>query len=391
MRIAVVVPHMFMHEEVLSKVIFAPGFLAIDLCLELKELGHQVTFFSPGYILKDVENCNADLSYFKWELEQRKYGYVELLKKHPLTFITLARQAQSELIAKAFNMANDGEFDIVHVYTNEEEIALQFSGFCKVPVVFTHHEPFNYLAKYRNSFSRFKHKNWVSLSLAQRKSIAKDTNWVGNVYNGIPADKFVSSCEGKKEYLAYFGRIIQPKGVHLAIAAAQKAGKKLKIAGKHYGDFGNDSYWKEKIKPEIDGKQIEYVGFIHSDKEKEDFLRNAEALLMPSLWDEPFGMVSIEALACGTPVIALANGAIPEIIQNGINGLLVEPKKLLDGNGEMILDEDSVVNEFVEKIKSIKNIDRKICRKSFEERFTSEEMAKEYERIYTEIINGNNN
>src|SRR5688572_18329802 len=139
MRIGLVVPHIFMHRDILPHVIFSPGKLALDLAEGLEALGAEVTLFSPGPANTRLRNVTADLSLFEKELAGRGYGYIELLKKHPQTFISLARQVQSEVIAQAFKMANDGDLDIVHIYTNEEDIALPFVQFCKKPVVLTHH------------------------------------------------------------------------------------------------------------------------------------------------------------------------------------------------------------------------------------------------------------
>lgn len=368
MRIALIVPHIFMHGEILPRVIFAPGFLALSLADGLVGLGHEVTLFSPGPVKTNAKNITADLTNFEHELSLRGDDYLSLLQKHPLVFISLARQVQGEIIANAYRRANDGEFDLIHVYANEEELALTFAEFCQEPVVFTHHEPFNFLAKYRSVFPKYKNLNWLSISLSQRKSMPPDTNWVGNVYHGIDKGRFhLQDSSAKDKYVAYFGRIIEPKGVHLAIAAAKEAGVKLKIAGKHYSGQGKDSYWTKQIEPLIDGENAEYVGFLKTDAEKQEFLGNAKALLVPSTWEEPFGMVMIESLACGTPVIGLGNGAIPEIIENGKTGFVAMEDKLADS------------------ILGVDQIDRKVCRQEFENRFTSERMCQEHSLVYEKL------
>ncbi|PID30537.1 hypothetical protein CR973_01855, partial [Candidatus Saccharibacteria bacterium] len=135
--------------------------------------------------------------------------------------MTLARQVQSELIADVFKRANDDEFDLVHIYTNEEEIALPFAALCRKPVVFTHHDPFNFLVKYKNNFPKYKGLRWLSLSHAQRHGMPKDTNWIGNIYHGLDAAGLAPVDAPTNDYIAYMGRIIEPKGVHLAIAAVQ--------------------------------------------------------------------------------------------------------------------------------------------------------------------------
>ena len=134
-RIGLVVPHMFMHRDILLQVIFSPGRLAVDLAEGLQRSGAEVTLFTPGPVDVSVPNVTADLTYFEQELAGRGDSYLDLLKKHPFTFVTLARQVQSELIAKAFTAANAGDFDVIHIYMNEEDTALPFAALCKVPIV----------------------------------------------------------------------------------------------------------------------------------------------------------------------------------------------------------------------------------------------------------------
>lgn len=380
MRIALLAPHFFMNNEIFEDVIFSPGHLVINLAIALKDLGHEVTLVSPGFTLPEVKNLNTDLTLFHEELRLRGYGFMGLFKKHPLTFITLARQVQSELVSKCYEAANKGQFDIVHVFMNEEEIPLVFARFCKTKIVFTHHEPFNYLAKYRSFFPKYKDLNWISISQAQRSSLP-EANFIGNVYNGIPENQFQPNLTTSEEYLAYCGRIIEPKGVHLAIKAAKKAGMKLKIAGKHYSDGTKDKYWQEKIQNELN-ENIEFIGFLKTNEAKQNLLGNAKALLMASTWEEPFGVAMIEAMACGTPVIGLNSGAIPEVIVSGKNGFIVD--KVYIPNQE-VLDEEKIIDDFVSKIDQISQVSRKEVRDYFTSNFTSAKMARDYAEIYQSI------
>lgn len=366
-----VVPHIFMHRDILPQVIFSPGKLALDLADGLERLGAVVTLFSPGPADTHVRNTTADLSYFEKELAGRGDTYIDLLKKHPLTFISLARQVQAEVIAKAFKMASDGELDVVHVYTNEEDIALPFAALCDAPVVFTHHDPFSFLVKYKNVFPKYKQLNWISMSLAQRAGMPPDTNWAANIYHGLDEHTFQPNYKPRGGYVAYLGRVIESKGVHLAIAAAKQAGVKLKIAGKHYAGHGKDEYWQEKILPELDD-QVEYVGFIKGDAEKQKFLGNADALIVPSTFDEPFGMVLIEALACGTPVVGLDSGAIPEVIKDGRTGFVIPKSKSETETAKLLAD----------AIAKIGQIDRQACRADFQARFTLGRMCQEHLDTY---------
>lgn len=381
MKVGIVVPHIFMQRDILPHVIFSPAKLALELAEGAQALGADVTLFSPGAVDTSVRNITADLSYFERELAGRGDTYMDLLKKHPLTFINLARQVQAELIAKAFAMANAGELDIIHIYTNEEDIALPFAALCRRPVVFTHHDPFNFLVKYKNVFPKYAHANWISMSLAQRAGMPADTNWVANIYHGLPKDAFQPQYAPQGEYIAYLGRIIEPKGVHLAIAAVEAFNARrgtqytLKIAGKHYAGT-KDTYWQEKIKPMLDSSAIEYVGFIGADSEKQEFLGNAAALLVPSTFEEPFGMVMIEALACGTPVIGLDSGAIPEVIVEGKTGYIVPKHE----------DETTTIGLLANTIGGLPSIDRRACRQEFEARFTTDRMCQQHMAAYHALL-----
>ena len=381
MKIGVVVPHIFMHRDILPRVIFSPGHLAIDLVNGLHARGHEVTLLSPGPVDVDCRNLTADLSLFEAELARRGDDYVDLLRKHPMTFVTLARQVQAELIARAYAMANSGEFDIVHIYTNEEEIGYTFVELCSKPVVFTHHDPYNFLIRYKSIMPRYKHLNWISISQAQRRTMPADTNWVGNVYHGLNEPKLTPVVSPSRDYFAYLGRIIQPKGVHLAIAAVRKYNEtaatplKLKIAGKHYAESSKDSYWQTAILPELDDT-IKYVGFIDTQEAKRNFLGNARALLVPSLFDEPFGMVTIEAFACATPVIALDSGALPEVIDDGKTGYIVTKSH----------NDTDTVAELSDRLHQIEMIDRTVVHDVYEQRFTSKRMIEEYAHIHRSLI-----
>jgi glycosyltransferase involved in cell wall biosynthesis len=376
-----------MQRDILPQVIFSPAMLAISLVEQLARAGAEVTLFTPGPVNTTVTNSVADMGYFERELAGRGDSYIDLLKKHPFTFITLARQVQSEIIADVYRRANADEFDIVHIYTNEEEIALTFADLCRKPVVFTHHDPFNFTVKYKNNLPKYKHRAWISLSFAQRASMPADTNWLANIYHGLSESKLLPVLKPTNDYVAYLGRIIEPKGVHLAIGALQVYNRAhpnrpltLKIAGKHYAGNTKDAYWQTRILPEIDD-QIQYIGHLKQD-ECRSFLANARCLLVPSTFSEPFGMVMIEALACGTPVIGLDSGAIPEIICDQNIGMVIT--KQFNASG--VLDEAHAIHALARSLEQTDTFNRDSCRKVFEQRFTAERMAQEHLAAYEKLI-----
>lgn len=380
LRVGLVVPHIFIHRDILPQVIFSPGELALSLAQGLMDRGVDVTLFTPGPTDTTARSITADLSLFESELAGRGDTYVALLKKHPFTFINLARQVQAEIIAKAYAAANNDEIDIVHIYTNEEDLALPFAELCRVPVVFTHHDPFNFSVKYKNVFPKYDHLNWLSLSKAQRQGMPPDTNWVANIYHGIDPHRFRPLDRPDNNYMAYLGRIIQPKGVHIAINAVKAYNQTattplmLKIAGKHYADEANDTYWQKVIEPEL-GETIEYIGHLKDEYQKQQFLGNARGLLVPSTFDEPFGMVSIESLASGTPVIGMTIGATPEIIESGRTGYIIDYQ-----------DDEQAAGAMAAAIAKLPSIDRATCRQSFEQRFTLETMVNDHLSVYEQLV-----
>jgi glycosyltransferase involved in cell wall biosynthesis len=209
----------------------------------------------------------------------------------------------------------------------------------------------------------------VSISDAQRKPLPW-VNWIGTVHHGMPAD---SLClrHNPGRYLAFLGRISPEKGLDRAIEIAIRSGMHLKIAAKV--DRVDQKYFEEKIRPALKHPLVEFIGEI-GNSDKQEFLGNAAALLFPIEWPEPFGLVMIEAMACGTPIIAFPLGSVPEIIAPGVSGFLVRNSQ-----------------EAVRAVKRINEIDRLECRRHFELNFSDERMAQDYLRIYKQLIHPTSN
>ena len=204
----------------------------------------------------------------------------------------------------------------------------------------------------------------VSISCAQRRPLPW-INWLGNVYHGLPPDSF-SLHEEPGQYLAFLGRISPEKRPDRAIKIATQAGIPLKIAAKV--DRADDEYFEREVKPLLSNPLVQFVGEI-TEPQKNDFLGNALACLMPIDWPEPFGINMIESMACGTPVIAFRHGSVPEIITHGVSGLIVDS-----------------VEQAVESVARVRSLSRKACRQEFEKRFTAARMAADYLRIYEELL-----
>jgi glycosyltransferase involved in cell wall biosynthesis len=200
----------------------------------------------------------------------------------------------------------------------------------------------------------------ISISDSQRRPI-RQANWVRTIHHGLP-QQLLTPVAVKPRYLAFLGRIAPEKGVDRAISIARKCGVPLRIAAKV--DKVDREYFTEKVRPLLDGSSAEYIGEI-TDSEKSEFLSGAVALLDPIDWPEPFGLVMIEAMACGTPVIAFNRGSVPEIVDDGLTGFIVE-------------DEEGAIGAF----DRLSQLSREKIRGHFERRFTARRMALEYLAAY---------
>jgi len=199
--------------------------------------------------------------------------------------------------------------DVLHL---NDVVGLPFTMFAETPTVLTIHHPHE--PDLSEQYLRYPHTLYVAI--AQWLARAEPMPHVHVVHHGVPVNDYTASDE-KDDYVAFLGRMAPCKGAHLAIEAARRAGIRLKLAGEIQQIFGD--YWEQQIRPQLDGRRIEYVG--EADfATKNALLSKARALLFPIQWDEPFGLVMIEAMACGTPVLAFAGGAVAEIVRDGVNG-----------------------------------------------------------------------
>jgi glycosyltransferase involved in cell wall biosynthesis len=207
----------------------------------------------------------------------------------------------------------------------------------------------------------------VSISDDQRRPLP-DANWRATIPHGLAADSYSFTAEPKDGYLAFLGRISPEKRPDRAIEIARRSGMRLKIAAKV--DQADRAYFHEVIKPLLDDPLIEFIGEI-GDEEKPGFLGNATALLFPIDWPEPFGLVMIEAMACGTPVVAWRCGSVPEVIDHGVSGFIV------DGMDEAVM-----------AVAQCRALDRRQVRAAFDRRFTAEVMARNYLQLYWRLFRG---
>ncbi len=266
-------------------------------------------------------------------------------------------------------------YDIILNNMRGEAIFLPIAKMLQKPFVNVLH--LNVFAELAAIFSFYK-TCLIPISDSQKKAFP-DLNFLPTVYNGVDVEKFVFS-ETQGEYLLMVGTIGRHKNQQDAITVAKMLGMKLILAGKV-----RDKDYFEELKKDIDGDQIRWVGEVDF-REKVDLYQHAKAFLFTIQWEEPFGLVMIEAMACGTPVIAYNRGSVPEIIKDGVTGFIIDPDdEDRPGKGGWVIKQKGIAG-LTEAIKRIGEIDRKACREHVEKNFTVEQMVDEYERVYKKLL-----
>ncbi|HUN80734.1 MAG TPA: glycosyltransferase family 4 protein [Phycisphaerae bacterium] len=263
------------------------------------------------------------------------------------------------LLEKIFQHAD--EFDVVHFHT--DYMHFPYSRRQSMPVLTTLHGRLD-LPDLVPIFDEFRDMPLTSISDSQRRPLPR-ANWRSTVYHGLPTDLFRFQ-EEPENYLAFLGRLSPEKRVDRAIEIAGRAGMKLRIAAKI--DAADRSYFESEVAPLMRLPHVEYLGEIN-EKEKGPLLGGAQALLFPIDWPEPFGLVMIESMACGTPVIAFRGGSVDEVMDEGVTGFIVES-----------------VDEAVKAVERIPEISRRRCRDVFESRFSAERMARDYLAVYENMV-----
>jgi glycosyltransferase involved in cell wall biosynthesis len=338
MRIAQVAP---LTEAVPPKLYGGTERVVSWLTEELVALGHDVTLFASG-----DSRTSARLE-ATWPKALRLDGSVR--DPNALHMLMLERVHQRA-----------EEFDILHCHLDYYPFSL-FSRH-STPFVTTLHGRLD-LPEHQPLFSLFSSIPVISISNAQRRPLPQ-ANFIATVHHGLPEQMLVPRPI-EPSYLAFLGRIAPEKGVDRAIRIARHSGIPLRIAAKV--DKVDQEYFETVIRPEIRGPEVEYIGEI-SDHEKSDFLSGAVGLLMAIDWPEPFGLSMIEAMACGTPVVAFNRGSVSEVVEDGVTGFVVE-------------DEQSAMIA----VDRLPELSREAVRTRFDQRFTARRMAKDYLAIYRQL------
>ncbi|HKW19118.1 MAG TPA: glycosyltransferase family 4 protein [Terriglobales bacterium] len=335
MRIAQVAP---LYESVPPKLYGGTERVVSWLTEELVSLGHDVTLFASGDSMTTanlIPVCKESLRLSPESIDHMAHHFV--------------------LMEKVLSYKED--FDLIHFHV--DYIHYPLSRRERYTHVTTLHGRLD-IPDLVPLYEIYRDMPVISISDSQREPLPH-LNWQGTVHHGLPIDNYTFHRNSGK-YMAFLGRTSPEKGLDRAIAIAKAAGIPLKIAAKV--DKADQEYFETVINPMLDSKEIEFVGEI-GYPDKNEFLGNAKALLFPIAWPEPFGIVMIEAMACGTPVIAYPFGSVPEVVVDGLTGYTVS---------------DQVAA--VEALRNIEKLDRKKIRKHFEQHFTADRMALDYLKIY---------
>ena len=341
MRIAQIAP---LYESVPPKFYGGTERVVSYLTDELVKLGHHVTLFASGDSVttaKLVAACPHSL---------RLIAHTDPLAYHIVQLQQVVERAH--------------DFDILHFHI--DYLHFPFSYNSDATTITTLHGRLD-IEDLKPVYQKFRQVPVVSISNAQRQPLPI-ANWIGTVYHGLPLNLYKMG-QGRGNYVTFIGRISPEKRADRAIEIARRANVRIKIAAKI--DKADQSYFDQEIKHLFKLPHVEYLGEL-GENDKAELLRDATALLFPIEWREPFGMVTIEAHACGTPVIAYPHGSVPEIITDGKDGFIVHD-----------------IDEAVTALQNIHRISRDDCRKNFESRFTATIMAQNYLRLYEKLLGAN--
>ncbi len=339
MHIAQIAP---LHESVPPKLYGGTERVVSYLTEALVDLGHKVTLFASGDSITKadlVPCCHRALRLDKKCIDPLAYHVVMMEK---------VRQQSSG-------------FHLIH--NHNDYTAYPMLRKIVKPNLTTLHGRLD-IPELQSIYQEFNDIPLVSISNSQRAPLPY-VNWSGTVYHGLPKDLYKFQ-PGPGKYLAFIGRVSPEKRVDSAIEIALALGMPLKIAAKV--DRVDEEYYMTKIKPMMQSSLIEFIGEI-GEAEKGEFLGSAIALLFPIDWPEPFGLCMIEAMACGTPVIARRRGSVEEVMRDGVSGYIID-----------------TIEEAVEAVKKVSLLSRKGCREEFENRFTAERMAKDYLALYEGLL-----
>lgn len=346
-----------------ARIVYAPMDLVVDLINGLQKKGHEVTLYAPvGSKIPGIKIESHNLK----PLKENEPDFAYDIPLDAFTWGKLIAMWDQYLMSHMFQAAIKGELDILHFNLPAESGLALAAAYPQVPVITTFHDPLDQPRADLFNLYPLKNQWYASISNNQR-SIASDIQYIDTIYNGIKTNEIPFSSE-PGSYLLFVGRILPQKGVAEAIQVAKKVGKNLVIIGPRYKDEKPNQYWEQEIAPHIDGKTITHIDYLPR-QEVIKYYSQAEAFLFPIKWEEPFGLVMVEAMAAGTPVIGMRRGSVPEVVKDGKTGFVVD-----------------TVEQMADAVKRIPEIDRAACRQHVEENFSTERMVDNYEEAYYKIL-----
>lgn len=370
MRIGILTPSIYMYRTRFADRIFAPGDLARHLVRGLARRGHEVHWFSaPEEVPQGVTLHAGDETLLTKDLKMRVFQDMSPDLVAHMSLYGTKMYYESDLVSRAYDAFTQKKLDCIHNFHSFGYLAHFYEELTHAPIVYTLHDPMptgDMLEAWL--FARFPTHKFISLSDSQRGTFA--SHFVATVYNGVDTAAFPFSANEGHGFISV-GRLIAQKGHDIAIVAAKEAGVPLTIASWVTDTIQESTYYKEKIAPFIDDKSIVLYSLLRGQNLASKY-QAAQGLLFPLQWEEPFGLVMVEAMSCGTPVIAFNRGSVAEIVKDGVTGFVVDPAKGIAG--------------LVDAMKHIGEIDRAACRKHVEENFSIEKMVDGYEGVYKKTL-----
>ncbi len=383
MRIGLLLPSVYMGSKYKNK-IFAPKELFIHLADGLVDRGHEVYVYASENTKTKAKLIPGDNHFIEKDFISPKYRGLDRITKLKNAHVATRTEYEIDLSVKAYEHATKKKVQLMHSY--HDFMAHYVNKLVPIPTVYTLHDPkpLREHLEYRRLHS-FKKDNYIFISESQLKTYHGLLKSAGVIRHGVDINKFKFG-QGSGNYLAFLGRYIQEKGVTQAILASEKTGKELKMVGDDA--YRALNYYQKNILPKLKKGKIEDISF--GESQRDEFLKEAKALLFPILWDEPFGMVMIEAMSTGTPVIAYNRGSVTEVIKDGLTGFIVEhdhgkiSKFTIKKTGVEGLAE--AINRIYEMSEEDYGKMRLAARKHVEENFTIDKMVEEHEKVYKKII-----
>lgn len=370
MKIGILAPSIYMSQTHFRDMIFAPRDLAVSLADGLVQKNHEVYLFASPDTKTKAHLVAGEEHLIGEDLVLEKMRELGGERFKWSSYYTRKQYYEADLTAQCFAMGITGKLDIIHSY--HDQLSHFYEEATGVSTVYTLHDPIpsNQDDLTYWLYNKYRHHRYVSISDAFRHINNLKLNFVATVYHGLDLTAIPFQAH-PSDYLLFMGRMVPEKGLHLAIQAALATQMPLEI-GTHFPEKKvHNEYFEKEIKPYLTNPLIQEPGMVTKDK-KMKLYGGARALLFPIGWEEPFGMVLVEAMATGTPVIAFNRGSVPEIVEDGVTGFIVDPATGVDG--------------LVEAIKKLPQLDRAATRRHVENKFSVAQMVDGYEDVYRNIL-----